>query len=110
MNNPVEKHLSTKAIQDRWTFLAYYDKEYPFSEKPELSGARWALRDAMKVVEHEYKCGRYLRYTLLYRLFEKLNPLEKEHNWRIISSRHISISSAGCASTCLAAKPKCYSL
>lgn len=78
LNNPVEKRLVRQAKEDRWTFLAYFEKSYPFSEKPVLSRARWALRDAMKVVEHEFRCGRYLRYKLLYQLFDKLTPTERE--------------------------------
>jgi hypothetical protein len=78
LNNPVEKHLCQHAAEDRWTFLAYFEKDYPFSPKPVLSRARWALRNAMKEVNHEFCCGRYLRYSMLYRLFAELNPIEQE--------------------------------
>lgn len=78
LNNPVEKKMCARAIDDRWTFLAYYEQEYPFSVRPSLSRCRWALRNAMKLVEHEFNCGRYLRYTLLNQIFVKLNPLERE--------------------------------
>lgn len=78
LNNPVEKKLCRRAVEDRWTFLAYYQLDYPFSEKPVLSKARWALRNAMKVVESEYRGGRYLRYALLNRLFGTLTGEEQE--------------------------------
>lgn len=78
LNNPVEKKLCRRAVEERWTFLAYYQQDYPFSKKPVLSKARWALRNAMKIVESEFKGGRYLRYALLNRLFETLIPEEQE--------------------------------
>ena len=78
LNNPVEKKLCRRAVEDRWTFLAFYQQDYPFSKKPVLSKARWALRDAMKAVESEYRGGRYLRYALLNRLFGTLTGEEQE--------------------------------
>lgn len=79
-NNPVEKKLVRRAIEDRWTFLAYYDNAFPFSAKPMLSRCRWALRNAMKEVDIEYRCGRYLGYAMLRRLFEGLN---EEERWQL---------------------------
>lgn len=78
LNNPVEKCLSKHSGEYRWSFLAYFEKRYPFSETPVLSKARWALRNAMRVVEHEFICGRYLRYKLLHRLFAGLDQQEQE--------------------------------
>ena len=77
MNNPVEKHLVARSVEDRWTFLAYYDDAFPFSSKPVLSQCRWALRNAMKEVDTGYRCGRYLGYAILYRLFEGLSEDER---------------------------------
>lgn len=79
-NNPVEKKLVRRAIDDRWTFLAYYDNAFPFSSKPMLSQCRWALRNAMKEVDIEYRCGRYLGYAILRRMFEGLN---EEERWQL---------------------------
>ena len=78
LNNPVEKRLCRCAVEDRWTFLAYYEREYPFSSKPVLKKCRWVLRDAIRMVDQEYRAGRYLKYALLHRLFAKLNSIEKE--------------------------------
>ena len=77
-NNPVEKKLCHRAVDDRWNYLAYYDRKYPFSARPILRQERQCLRDALKVVEHECNAGRYLRYALLRRLFEPLSPDERE--------------------------------
>lgn len=79
-NNPVEKKLVRHAIEDRWTFLAYYDNAFPFSARPMLSQCRWALRNALKEVDVEYRCGRYLGYAILRRLFEGLND---EERWQL---------------------------
>lgn len=79
-SNPVEKKLVRRAIDDRWTFLAYYDNAFPFSSKPMLSQCRWALRNAMKEVDIEYRCGRYLGYAILRRMFEGLN---EEEPWQL---------------------------
>lgn len=80
MNNPVEKHLVQRAVEDRWTFLAYYENAFSFSTRPMLSECRWALRNAMKEVDAEYRCGRYLGYTILRRLFEGLSD---EERWQL---------------------------
>lgn len=77
-NNPVEKKLCRRAVEDRWNFLAYYDRKFPFSARPVLRQERKCLREALKVVEHEFQAGRYLRYALLRRLFEPLSPDERE--------------------------------
>ena len=76
-NNPFEKKLVSKAIEDRWNFLAYYENEYPFSQKPVLRYCRKCLVDAIHLVEHEYKSGRYLKYPFLYKLFSALNNTER---------------------------------
>lgn len=77
-NNPVEKKLCRRAVEDRWNFLAYYDRKFPFSARPVLRHERLCLREALKVVEHECRAGRYLRFALLRRLFEPLSPDERE--------------------------------
>lgn len=96
LNNPVEKKLCQRAIEDRWTFLAYYQQDYPFSKKPVLSKARWALRDAMKVVESEFKGGRYLRYALLNRLFGTLTSEEQEQLTDYIIRLYFSFDREAC--------------
>ena len=77
-NNPVEKKLVHRAQEDRWNFLAYYESDYPFSQRPIIRYSRRPLVNAIHLVEHEYKSGRYLRYNLLHRLFAELNKAERE--------------------------------
>ena len=96
LNNPVEKKLCRRAVEDRWTFLAYYLKDYPFSEKPVLSKSRWAFRNAMKAIEYEYNSGRYLRYSLLNRLFGSLTPIEQEQLTDYIIQLYFSFDRDAC--------------
>lgn len=78
VNNPVEKKLCRLAEEDRWTFLAYYKQDFPFSRRPQLSRARSCLRKALLLVSHECAAGRYLHYALLHQLFAPLDPFERE--------------------------------
>lgn len=95
-NNPVEKRLCRRAIEDRWTFLAYYQKEYPFSEKPILKYCRWVLRDSLRVVDQEFKAGRYCRYQMLFQLFAKLNEQEREQLTDYIIQRYFFFQKEAC--------------
>ncbi len=96
LNNPVEKRLCARAVEDRWNFLAYYEKEYPFSERPVLRYCRWALRNAMHEVSQECRAGRYLKYALLYRLFSQLNRTEQEQLTDYIIQRYFYFDREAC--------------
>lgn len=95
-NNPVEKRLVSRARDDRWTFLPYYDKEYPFSQRPVLRYCRKALVDAIHLVDHEYKAGRFLRYALLHRCFSMLNEAEQEQLTDYIVQRYFFFDRRAC--------------
>ena len=95
-NNPVEKRLVGKARDDRWNFLPYYDKEYPFSQRPVLRYCRKALLDAIHLVEHEYKAGRYLKYPLLHHLFSTLDGQEQEQLTDFIIQRYFFLDRRAC--------------
>lgn len=95
-NNPVEKKLVTKAQDDRWTFLPYYDREYPFSRRPVIRNSRKQLLDAIHLVEHEYRSGRYLRYNLLNHLFSKLDNEEQEQLTDFIIQRYFFFDRKAC--------------
>ena len=77
-NNPVEKKLFRRAQEDRWNFLAYYEKDFPFSKRPFIRYSRKQLVDAIHLVEHEFRAGRYLGYKMLHRVFAELNAVERE--------------------------------
>lgn len=95
-NNPVEKRLVGKARDDRWNFLPYYDREYPFSQRPVLRYCRKALVDAIHLVDHEYKAGRFLRYALLHRCFGMLNEAEQEQLTDYIVQRYFFFDRRAC--------------
>lgn len=88
MNNPVEKKLVRRAEEDRWTFLAYYEKEYPFSSRPTIRRSRKILVDAIHQVEHEYRAGRYLGYGLLFHFFSLMTTPEREQLTDYIIQRY----------------------
>ena len=98
LNNPVEKKLCRHSDENRWTFLAYYEREFPFSCKPVLKECRWALRDAIRMVDQEYRAGRYLKYALLHKLFSGLNSAEKEILTDFILQRYFYFDKEACYS------------
>ena len=75
-NNPVERQLADKAEDYRWTFLAYYKSDHPFSEKLAIRESRWPLQKAVKEVKTQFKKGEPLAYAQLQRLFQPLNRKE----------------------------------
>lgn len=77
-NNPVEKHLCKKAVEDRWTFLAYYNNTHPFSERLVKRNVSFRLRQAADFIDAEQAAGRYLRPATLRRLFSGLDKHEQE--------------------------------
>lgn len=96
LNNPVEKKLVSRAREDRWTFLPYYDKEYPFSRKPVIRYSRKPLVDAIHMVEHEYRSARYLRYSFIHYLFSKLDEEEREQLTDFIIQRYFYFDRRAC--------------
>ena len=77
-NNPVEKHLCKKAVDDRWNFLAYCREPFPFSDKLIKHNVTFRLRKAAEYIDAESDAGRYLRPAALRRLFSGLTREEQE--------------------------------
>lgn len=77
-NNPVERKLSSRAEDYRWTFLAYAVSKHPFSEKLVLRRASWNMRQAVREVKAQHAAGKPMRYNQLKRLSQKLNNQERE--------------------------------
>lgn len=75
LNNPVEKHLVSKAAEDRWTFLGHCGEAYPFTPKLVKRNVSYRLRCACDYVDGECAAGRYLTPAGLRHLF---NPLTRE--------------------------------
>ena len=75
-NNPVERHLTTKAEDYQWGFLAYYQNSYPFSQP--VRRASRSLQRAFKEVTYAHSRGEALVYQQLQRLFRPLERMEKK--------------------------------
>lgn len=77
-NNPVEKNICKRAIDDRWGFLAYSKSKNPFSSKIQLSHCQYSLRKAVKLIEDNFKKKNYLKYSMVRNVFQNLNGEAKE--------------------------------
>lgn len=77
-NNSVEKQLFDKAEEDRWTFLAYWDAVFPFSEQIPHRHASKAYRRSLSLVKAVHGEGKPLSYALLEQIFQPLTPMERE--------------------------------
>ena len=75
-NNPVEGRLALKAEEDRWTFLAYAARKYPFSEKFRIDRSRWEFRKAIYTVKACKREHRWLEYTEIENITAKLSLRE----------------------------------
>lgn len=79
-NNPVEKHLCSKAEKYRWNFLSHYGK-HPSVRKASCSGR---LRRSMDIAEETFRRKRHLNHALLNTMMKDLDLEEKN-----ILSEHI---------------------
>lgn len=77
-NNPVEKHLCSKAEEYRWNFLAYAVNPCPFSRQMPIRKMRYTLRKAIEEVRRTKAMNMHLKYYQLRRMFDGLNNEEKE--------------------------------
>lgn len=76
-NNPVAGRMCKKAADNRWTLLAYYNNPNPFSKKLVKRDCRYAMRQALKIVDLYYSTGKHLGYAVLRRLYARLDMEEK---------------------------------
>jgi len=75
-NNPVEKKLCGKAIENRWNFLAYAYSKCPFSIPIDRKAASRKMLRSMKLVDENARSWRHLNYGLLTFLFDGIRPNE----------------------------------
>ena len=76
-NNPVVGKLVKSAIMYKWNLLAYFQSDHPFSEKLVKRNCRFKMRNALALVDGNFKRGQYLNYKLLERVFDGMNQKEK---------------------------------
>ena len=75
-NNPVERKQCARPELARWNYLAYGQSCNPFSEPIRLDKASRPFRAALKTVQQLRSLNSPLSYTMLKRLFERLNKCE----------------------------------
>lgn len=76
-NNPVAGRLVDRAIDYKWNLLAYFVSNHPFSERLVKRNCRFAMRQSLKLADWCFKEGKYLNYTLLAQLFQRLSSKER---------------------------------
>lgn len=90
-NNPVERFLCSRAQEYRWNFLPYAQCRNPYSEPVRLRQASRALRKAIKEVDGARERGQHMTYTMIRRLFRKLDRQEKNQLTDYIIVRYSAI-------------------
>lgn len=75
-NNPVEKKLCHRGVEDRWTFVAYAGSPFPFSKPLALRFASKRFRRALNVVYGMRRKGEILRHRMLEHLYAGLSSDE----------------------------------
>ncbi len=76
-NNPSSGKLVPTAIMYKWNLLAYFQSDHPFSEKMIKRECRFAMRQALSLVDGCHKRHQYLNFTLLLRIYKGLNSVER---------------------------------
>jgi len=77
-NNHVEKGLCKKAVEERWSFLAYSLSNHPFSAEIAPNSCSRNLKKAMRVVYRKSRKNKNLTYKDLKFLFSLLDENETE--------------------------------
>lgn len=77
-NNGAAGKLSKGVLDYRWNLMAYYDTDYPFSEKIVLNQASKRMRWAMRYVIELHGKNRPLDYRIQAMLFKGLNTKERK--------------------------------
>lgn len=85
-NNHVEKKLCARAIDERWSLLAYAFSDHPFSEP--ITRPSKALVMAMKLVDRRVAKGLPLKYKDLHRVFSRVSHKEAEQYIDYVISRY----------------------
>ena len=76
-NNCVAGKMNQRAIDNRWTLLAYYNNPNPFSEPIIRRKRSRRMIRAMQLVDLKFKNDEYLDYKTQARIFNGLNKKER---------------------------------
>lgn len=77
-NNHVEKRLCLRAVDERWSLLAYAGSDHPFSRPIDLKTASRLLKKAIKLVDRRARKLVGLEYVDLDRILPVLDEIERE--------------------------------
>lgn len=77
-NNPVAGNMCSRAVESRWTLLAYHGNAHPFSARLVKRNCRFRMRNALKEIDSCFNHGKYLNYKILKRVFRDLTAEEKK--------------------------------
>lgn len=77
-NNSVAGHVNARAVDDRWTMLAYYNNAHPFSTAIVKKKCRPVMLKAMALVDACFANNAFLNYALQKRIYSGLFPEEKK--------------------------------
>lgn len=75
-NNPVERKLTERAQDYRWTFLSYYKNKFPYSLPLNPSRAGKNLRIVLKEIRRIHQEGSHLTYSQLERWGKRVSAQE----------------------------------
>ena len=76
-NNPSTGRLVKSVLEYKWGLVPYFFSDHPFSDRLVKRNARFAMRQALSIVDGCKHRGQYLNYAILGRIFKKLNSREK---------------------------------
>ena len=91
-NNPVAGKLVPRAIEYKWNMLAYFISKHPFSNRLVKRESRFAMRQSLALVDWRFREGRYLNYTLLERIFRRLDKVERNQMVDYIVGKYFFIN------------------
>ena len=94
-NNPVEKLLCVHPESYRWNLIAYMDKSYPFSFKPESKKMSRPLKRALGVVKAAVAAGRYVNSRVLELILSPLGGNDLEYFTDYVVSSYFPIDRDG---------------
>lgn len=87
-NNHVEKRLCRRAVEERWSLLAYAGSDHPFSQPVDIKKASKALQKAIRLVDRRSRKLEGLEYVDLDRIMPALDKVEREQFVDYVISRY----------------------
>lgn len=87
-NNHVEKGLCRRAVDERWSLLAYAFSDHPFSPAIQKKTVSRPLRRALNLVDRRVAKCRALEYCDLDGIFARLTPVESQQFVDYVISRY----------------------